>query len=86
MMPVDFEGSNTVLTKPKGMTDEQCMSVPAYRNIDDAGFPFTLTVWQPSKEDIDAINAGRPICLKVLGITPPPVSLFTVDENCNPNV
>lgn len=86
MMPVDFEGSNIILTKPKDMTDEQCMSVHAYKGVDDESIPFLLTVWQPSKEDIDAINAGRPICLKICGQSMPPVALYTVDENLQANV
>jgi hypothetical protein len=86
MIPINFEGANTILHKPKEMTDEQCMSVHAYSGVDTDGFPFTLTVWQPNKEDIEAILAGRPVCLKVLGQQPPPVSMYTYDADFNPNV
>lgn len=86
MMPIDFEGSNLTLTKPGNMTDEQCSSIKAYKDVDDAGFPFILTVWQPSKEDIEAINAGRPICVKTVGEGFQPMAIYTTDENFNANI
>lgn len=85
MLPVNFEGTNTVLTKPEDMTDEQCLEVRAYCDIDGDGFPFYLTAWQPNKEDLEAINAGRPIMLKVVGKSMPPVCLYTFDENYEAN-
>lgn len=86
MMPIDFEGSNLTLVKPSNMTDEQCASLYAYKGIDNDGFPFILTVWQPSKEDIEAVIAGRPICIKTVGETFPPMAVYTTDENLNANV
>lgn len=81
MMPVDFPGSNIVFKKPEGMTDEQCMSLPAFIGTDEDGFPFVLECWQPSKEDMDAIAVGRPIFLKFVGKSPQPIAVFTLDEN-----
>lgn len=85
MMPVNFIGSNMVLTKPANMTDEQCSETPALRGTDDDGFPYHLTCWQPSREDIQAITHGKPIYLKVLGASMPPVVLFTIDDNGEAN-
>lgn len=85
MLPIDFEGSNIELVKPHGMTDEECMSVPAFHGFDNGGNHFFLTAWRPSKEDMEAINAGRPIMLKVLATQTPPVALYTFDENFNAN-
>ena len=86
MMPIDFPGSNLVLTKPGNMTDEQCMSIRAFKSTDLDGFPFILTMWQPSKEDIESINQGNPICVKVLAEGFAPMSIFTVNEKGEPNV
>jgi hypothetical protein len=85
MRPVDFEGSNIVMGKPEGMTDEQCIDVPAHIGVDNDGFPFVLTVWQPNKEDIEAVNAGRPLMLKLIGSSMQPACIYTYDEefNCN---
>lgn len=84
MLPIDFEGTNITLGKPANMTDEQCMSVKAYYGLDADSLPFYLTAWQPNREDIEAINAGRPIMLKVCG-SMPPVSIYTYDKNYEPN-
>lgn len=85
MMPLKFEGSNTVMEKPANMTDEQCFSVHAFRGVDDEKFPYVMTVWQPNKEDIEAINEGRPICVKQIGTSMQPMAIWTYDKNFNPN-
>ena len=85
MLPTDFEGTNMDLIKPNGMTDEQCLAVRAFKGVDNDGFPFILTAWQPNKEDIEAINAGRPVMLKVIGQNTPPVCIYTFDENFQAN-
>ncbi|MBK7885493.1 MAG: hypothetical protein IPJ81_18140 [Chitinophagaceae bacterium] len=85
MLPIDFEGTNLILSKPANMTDEQCTALKAYKGVDNDGFPFFVTAWQPSKEDIESINSGKPIMLKILGTCFPPVALYTLDENNNSN-
>lgn len=42
-MPIDFEGTNIELLKPKDWSDEKCMSVRAYKGIDVDGVPYYLT-------------------------------------------
>lgn len=80
MRAIDFPESNITFGKPSDMTDEQCFSISAYK-----GDGFINTVWLPNKEDIEAINAGRPIILSIVGNGMPPVSLFTCDEQGNIN-
>lgn len=80
MHPVEFEGSIEI-KKPGNMTDEQCYSLWATAGIDAAGFPYYMTAWKPSYEDIQAINRGEPVYVKVLGKQLPPMALFTLDEN-----
>jgi hypothetical protein len=77
MTPIKFEGANVLLTRPEDMTDEQCGALPALRDKDEDGLPFLLTAWQPTPEEILAIQAGAPIYLKVCGMGMPPVSLFS---------
>jgi hypothetical protein len=81
MSPVDFEGSNLNLTKPVGWTDEQCFNMPAFKGKDKEGEPFILTAWQPNKEDLEAMNRGEPLYLRVCGEGHPPVSLFTMNPD-----
>ena len=84
-MPVHFEDSNLTLKKPRNMTDEQCSDLTAYRGVDNSGFPYILTGWMPNREDIEAINEGRPIYIKTIGEAFAPLSIFTLDQegNCN---
>ena len=81
MMPIPFTGSKPI-AKPPNMTDDECSSLEIYQGLTEPeGWPFTLSAWQPSKEDIDAINAGRPIFVRVLSHTVHPLCLFTTDGN-----
>lgn len=84
MQPINFPGS-VEIGKPADMTDEQCFSVFATAGIDEAGFPYYITCWKPSYEDMKAIAEGRPIYVKVLSKGLPPMSIFTLDENNNGN-
>lgn len=81
MHGVKFEGATFDLVKPEDMTDEQCTSLPAARGVDQEGFPYILTAFMPNHDDLKALNEGRPLFLKVIGQSFPPVSLFTCDEN-----
>jgi hypothetical protein len=56
-----------------------------YASIDVDGFPYYLTAWKPNKEDIEAINAGRPIYIKTIAQALPPMSVFTLNEKDEPN-
>lgn len=52
-----------------------------YAGVDTEDFPYYMTAWQPNKEDIDAINRGEPVYVKILSKQLPPMALFTLDEN-----
>jgi hypothetical protein len=84
MQAIKFEGAIEI-EKPEGMSDEQCTSVWALKGIDAGGFIFWVQLWQPSYEDIQAINRGEPIVVKILSKNLAPMLLFTVDENGESN-
>ena len=109
MHPVYFEGS-VEISKPKDMTDEECMSAWAKFGfgklmqiqrakeanvnvliegllacVDGEGFPYYMTAWKPNKEDLEALNRGEPVYVKVISQALPPMALFTLDENNNAN-
>lgn len=48
-------------------------------------YPFYLTAWKPSYEDLQALNRGEPIYVKTLSKQLPPMALFTLDENNDGN-
>ncbi len=81
MLAIDFPEANTTFTKPKSMTDAECSDLRAFVGVSKVGHRFINTVWMPNKEDIEAINAGRPIILHMLADVLCPVALFTCDEN-----
>lgn len=80
MLPVNFPEANIVYQKPDGWTDEQCSDLSAFKGVTAEGLPFINTLWQPSKEDIENIRAGRPILLSIHCYTMIPVSLATFNE------
>jgi hypothetical protein len=84
MQPVEFDGSRTI-GKPENMTDDQCFAIPAYSGIDENGYPFWLTAWKPSYEDLEALKRGDPLWIKSICKGLVPMSVFTMDEKgkCN---
>lgn len=64
MIPVDFEGSNTDMLKPQNMTEEECSNLRVRFVKNNRGPQFTSR-WQPSYEDLKALEAGKPLCLEM---------------------
>lgn len=77
MMPVDFKEANFTFLKPKGMTDDECGDLRVFLGKYPDETPCIISKWRPNKEDIEAINAGQPIWVSVIGTQTPPISLFT---------
>lgn len=53
--------------------------------VDADDYPYYLTAWKPSYEDLQALNRGEPVYVKTLCKQLPPMALFTLDENGNGN-
>lgn len=53
--------------------------------IDTSDYPYYVTAWKPSYEDLQALNRGEPVYVKTLSRQLPPMALFTLDENNNGN-
>lgn len=69
MKPIEFKEMNTKLTKPEGMTDEECSSLPAYVNQTES-----ISCWELSDDDIMLMTATRRIWVRVVsgnGSQPP---------------
>ncbi|MBV7531309.1 hypothetical protein [Chitinophaga sp. sic0106] len=62
---------------------EKNMVIPpaVFESVDQDNFRYFLTAWQPSKEDIEAINRGEPIYVKTLSAGLPPMALFVVHQD-----
>lgn len=85
MLPIDFAEANKTYEKPNSMTDEECSSLRVCERIED-GHKVIYSVWKPNKEDVEAINEGRPIILRMIIPVMIPVMLYTTDENLQPNI
>jgi len=85
MRAIDFPEANKQYGKPLSMTDEECYSVSVLEQKDQQGRITMTTVWMPNKEDIKAINAGRPVILTFTHNVLPPHVLYTIDEEGNIN-
>ncbi len=71
MKPVNFKYANVVLEKPESMTDEECGSLPIFR--DDAQ---CISLWSMSlRERLSTLIFGRVWVFVHSGITQPPISL-----------
>lgn len=84
MHPAHFEGSREI-GKPSNMTDEECSSIWGINGVDQEGYPYWLTAWKPSYEDLQALNRGEPIYIKTLSQGLPPMALFTLNEQGESN-
>jgi len=49
--------------------------------VDADDYPYYVTAWKPSYEDLQALNRGEPIYIKTLAKQLPPMAVFTLDEN-----
>lgn len=86
MINVTFDGANSELEPPDGAPDD-CIPVPAFVGSDLNGHQCVVMGFRPSREDIQAINNGDTIYLKLL-TTPrniPITSLFTLNQNSQSN-
>lgn len=76
MNPINFEQSNRTYVKPESMTDEQCGSLSVFVGVDTDQFPFILSKWELSDEELDQINETKAVWLNVVSTEMPPVALF----------
>lgn len=77
MTPVPFQGSYQI--NPPKEAEDFILPIHAAHGIDEAGYPFIVTAWKPSYEDLQALNRGEPVYVKVLGGGLNPMTLFTMD-------
>lgn len=72
MIPIEFDEQNGELTKPDGMTDEQCRSLPCFRNGDQV-----ISRWQMSwKERFLVLLTGKVWASVWSGHSSPPIKLM----------
>ncbi len=71
MKPIDFEQANKTLSKPEGITDEECGSLPVYSNGQQC-----VSCWRPSwRERLSILFFGKVWLWVWSGRSQPPVAL-----------
>lgn len=71
----------------KTYTAEGCHDLPVLQMTHKEGEKeqiFCISAWLPSEKDLEEINKGNPIYLQIYG-GQPPVAVYTVNENKEPN-
>lgn len=53
--------------------------------VDTDKYAYYMTAWKPNKEDLEALNKGLPVYIKTLAQQLPPMAVFTLNENNQPN-
>ena len=76
MKPIQFKQANKNLSKPTGMTDDECGSLPVHSDGKEC-----ISLWKMTwKERFSAFFFGRIWLFVVSGQTQPPVSLMATRE------
>ena len=81
MNPIKHPSNNARLTPPPGITEEQCVTLHITRvshqhpTQPDKLMAGVISYWQPSPEELAALNAGNPLFLSFWGATHPPVAV-----------
>lgn len=69
MKPVEFKEMNTVLNKPDNMTDDECQSLPCFRDGQQ-----TISKWELDEAEKKHVAEKGYIWIRVLaGPTSPPI-------------
>lgn len=77
MIATSFPESNNALSRPPGMTDEECEALSVYRGLAPDGHSVVISCFKATREEREEfLRTGR-IWLWVWGQTMPPVALGT---------
>jgi hypothetical protein len=80
MIPRRIVGATRYLGAPKGWEpdkDGTCshlaiLDVPS----DNGGAPVMISAWEPTPKELEALNAGAPVYLQIVGSAHPPVMVW----------
>ena len=70
-----IEGCTRVLGKSQGYLGLPLKDVLINSTVDGPETPAMETAWLPTPDEIERINAGAPVILRVLGTAHPPVMI-----------
>lgn len=77
MLPNRIVGATRNLGAPADWRDDQsgpCVHLPIVDTI-EGGLPFMTSAWAPLPEELDALNRGGSVILRICGVAHPVVAL-----------
>ena len=72
MIPASFPETNLTLSPPKGISEDEVSSLRVYQNEKEI-----ISRWRPTQDEIDDLQAGGSVWLRVWCNGMPPVHLGT---------
>lgn len=81
MIVARIAGCTAVLGAPSGWTPESsgpCCGLPI-RVERHGDLPCMVSAWEPTPEELAALNAGAKVMLRVVGSSHPPVMIYVGD-------
>lgn len=88
MSPVHFPQANRWFRPPPSLEESQCSVIHAYCGTIERGsvegLNLIVTAWQPSEEELKALNAGQPVFISFIGVLPPHFATTNFAEATNP--
>lgn len=76
MMIKRIDGVTRVLGKSQGYLGLPVRDIIVDCSVNGSGTPAMETSWEPTPEELNALNAGGSVVLRVLGTVHPPVLIY----------
>lgn len=85
MIPLRIEGATRYLGAPAGWTPppgEACVHLAIVDTASDGGTPLMISAWEPTPDELAALNSGGAVYLWICGTSHPMVALtaMTADQ------
>lgn len=85
MFPASFNESTEYLSRPPGMTDDECGPLAVWRGHQQLSsdprdrIPVVVSCWKPTQEELDEIIRTKRVWLFIYGETMPPAAIGGLD-------
>lgn len=79
MMIKRIEGATRVIGKSQGFMGLPLRDEVITCTVSGPGVPSMVSAWEPTPEELQRLNAGAPVLLRVLGSAHPPVMIEVGD-------
>lgn len=77
MTPIPIRPCTRVMQRPSGTLEEDCSALEISDEHDPIWGNVMRSAWVPTPEEREAIAAGAPIILQIVGTRHPVVALYT---------